>query len=293
MNIEEFSNEIGISTEYLLRLTRNVEKLYKTSYIDKKNGSKRKIEAPNQELKGLQRWILDNVLSKIEFPNAVCGYVTKKSIKNNAKVHIGKSYILIIDIENFFPSIPYSKILNVFEKQCNLERDCAILFTKLNTLNNHLPQGGVCSPSLSNCVFKSIDVQIETYCMGKRIPYTRYADDLTFSANLKDTLFEVKQFTEQILVKQGFKPNISKTRIISGQGPLRVTGINLNNNQLSIGNKKKKKLRSQLLEYILNDNKEHEKEILGMLSFLRNIEPDKYDSFLKYIVKLKNMKKIK
>jgi len=149
-----------------------------------------------------------------------------------------------------------------------------------------LPQGGVSSPALANAVFFAIDEKLISICESQRIAYTRYADDLTFSTNYKDRLIKLIAKANEIIEENGFHTNSDKTRLMSGQGPLRVTGLNLNNEQVSIGRDKKRQLRAELHSYFVKGDHTRENEIFGMLSYLRFIEPESYQKMKSYCKKM-------
>ena len=54
-DLQELAKGIGINKSYLLRLSQNHDKCYKSYYIEKKSGAMRIIDAPNRELKAVQR----------------------------------------------------------------------------------------------------------------------------------------------------------------------------------------------------------------------------------------------
>jgi retron-type reverse transcriptase len=115
------------------------------------------------------------------------------------------------------------------------------VLANLCTYKGYLPQGAVTSPSISNIIFSTIDDQIQSLCSKKRVSYTRYADDLSFSSNNKQVLIETVDIVKsEIISKSIFKINETKSRLMSGQKANIVTGLRLNSNKLSIGNKKKK-----------------------------------------------------
>ena len=93
---------------------------------------------------------------------------------------------------------------------------------------------------MSNIVFKPTDDDIQTLCKGKRINYTRYADDLTFSSNNIKRLEEVVDLVKDILPKRGYKINNNKYRFMSGKYAKKVTGLTLNSGHLSIGRDRKR-----------------------------------------------------
>lgn len=154
MNKVTFLKIIGLSNDYIKNLSTNKDKCYKIFYKKKRSGGQRMIFAPNKELKGVQRVILDNIIS--EFPTHSCATAYKKgaSIKNNAELHLDNKYIISVDICDFFSSIKFGRI---FEYLKNYEEDeVAEYISKICTYNGFLPQGAVTSPAISNVVFSKL-----------------------------------------------------------------------------------------------------------------------------------------
>ena len=290
METIDISNALKIPLLYLNKLARNSDKLYYSYYIKKKSGKFRTIDSPNKELKGVQRWINTYYLDQIVLPDCVHGFRKNHSIRTNASPHLGRKYIYCIDLKDFFPTITFSDVQSLF-KSLGFSDDASTVLANLCTYKGYLPQGAVTSPSISNIVFSSIDKEIQSLCSKRRVNYTRYADDLSFSSNNKQVLVEVVDLVKsEIISKSTFNINETKSRLMSGQKANIVTGIRLNSNKLSIGNRKKKLLRAKLHDYIINENTTDESKLLGDLAFLRSIEPTTYDDFKKYIIKLKNKK---
>lgn len=286
MTNQIFSEQINLPLKYLLRLAKNADKLYNVFYIPKKSGAFRQIESPSRELKGIQRWILDNIISKTDIPDCVTGYKKNVGIKKNASIHLGFKYVICIDIKDFFPSIKKENVYSYFIENC--DSNCAKMLSNLCTYGGKLPQGAVTSPALSNCVFRKIDDDIDFICRQKRIQYSRYADDITISSNNKDRLLSISEKVKDLIQENGYIINTNKTRILSGRSRIRITGINVNNNKLSIGRKKKQELRAAFHHMIIKKNDVNENRIMGALTFLRYIEPGKYETFKKYINNLVN-----
>jgi len=66
-----------------------------------------------------------------------------------------------------------------------------------------------------------------------------------------------------------------------------VTGLLLNSGQLTVGRDRKRKVRAAAYNYFIKKDKSvNENRLLGMLAFMRDIEPDFYKKFLKYCHKL-------
>lgn len=291
MSPEELANKIGIQPFMLKRLSLRAERCYFSFYKNKKSGSKRTIDAPNQELKGIQAWILRNILEHIDVHNSCHGFVKNRGIRTNAKQHLNKKYVCRLDLKDFFPSIDITRVKQVFKKYTNDVVSAEIL-SRLCTFQSYLPQGAVTSPAISNIVFIKCDKSIEKTCGAKRIIYTRYADDLTFSSNNRERIFETISKVKKIIHKNGFEINNNKTQFFGGKGPIRVTGVNLNPGYLSIGRRRKRELRASIHNLIIKESKDVDiNKTLGMLSFLRDIEPMNYDKTVKYLKRLKTIKR--
>jgi len=61
-------------------------------------------------------------------------------------------------------------------------REISSLLTNLCVFKGRLPQGAPTSPKLANLVSAKLDARIHGYAGPKGIVYTRYADDITLSA---------------------------------------------------------------------------------------------------------------
>ncbi|WP_407361526.1 reverse transcriptase family protein [Microbacterium sp. LBN7] len=66
------------------------------------SSSRRRIAAPHDEIRTVQRWILDNVLADIPVHPAAFAYVKNRSAPECARQHLGASWIVKLDIQNFF-----------------------------------------------------------------------------------------------------------------------------------------------------------------------------------------------
>lgn len=287
MTKETLSLEIGLPVQYLVRLSQRSDRCYQSFYKRKSSGAKRRIDAPNKELKGIQSWILRNILSQANLSKSAHGFIQGKGIKTNAVEHCDQRYLLCMDIEDFFPTIDDNKVYQVFYELVK-NKETAQILTGLTCFKKHLPQGAVTSPMLANIVFYPIDEQLTNLSQKRRITYTRYADDLSFSGNVKPRVLEMMNQCEQILNKNNFKVKRSKTRIMSGKGAKIITGLRINKGKPSIGRVRKKELRAAIHNLIVKKNETADSHwIIGMLSFLKDIEPKTYESFINYIDTLK------
>ena len=93
------------------------------------SGAERVILAPAAGLKSIQK-CLNLILQTIYVPHpAATGFVPRKSIVDNAKIHSGSLYVYNIDLKDFFPSIDQARVwgrlkhppFNLNEKNGTLE----------------------------------------------------------------------------------------------------------------------------------------------------------------------------
>lgn len=281
-NIQELAEKIGINRSYLLVLSKNHNKCYQSYYLKKRSGVRRMIDAPNSELKAIQRWVLRNILEKQPVSDRAHGFRRKRGIKTNAKFHLNRRVIMCLDIKDFFPSIKSIHVFPIFDRIFN-NKDVAEILCNLCTYKERLPQGAATSPALSNIVFRKTDDKISEICNQRGVDYTRYADDLTFSSNDFSHLQDLKSEIEKILREHGFQLNHKKTRFLTGKGRKLVTGLLLNSGKLTVGRRRKRYIRAALFNYVVKGDKNVKmNKLAGTLAFIRDIEPDFYRSFLKY-----------
>jgi RNA-directed DNA polymerase len=292
--LSNITERIGINENYFNHLVYNSDKFYKSYYIKKTHGGKRVIDAPNFEVKSIQAWILKNILEKQEISDRANGFVHRRSIKTHALYHINKKYILCIDIKDFFNTIKLDQVKELFTKILNND-NLAEKLSLVCTFKGYLPQGGVTSPFISNLIFFDLDEKIKEICDSINVNYSRYADDLTFSSNYFNHLEYVKKEIYRIIKESRFTINNKKTRFLTGKNRMLVTGIILNSGKLTTGRKRKRNLRAAFFNYYYKGEKDTNDidKIIGMLSFIRSIEPYYYKKFINYKKKLDSKIKIK
>jgi len=130
---------------------------------------------------------------------------------------------MVIDIKDFFPSIKQKQIKYVF-KELGFPVKVTILLTDLCTLDGRLPQGAPTSPALANIVFSPVDDHLTNLAKEWECQYTRYADDIVFSGNVRFTN-KHKLRAVKIIEKASFLINPRKTRIIGSGGRQIVAGL--------------------------------------------------------------------
>lgn len=170
-------------------------------------------------------------------------FAKKKSIVDNAKAHVNNTCLINMDIKDFFTSIKFYEVYKIF-KYYGYTKEISFALTKLCTFQGKLPQGSPTSPVLSNIVCLKLDKRLSLLAKKYNATYTRYADDITFSGG--SGIEKVKEICEKILHDEQFEVNMAKTRISYHHERQEVTGLIVNNGQISINRKYKREIYKNL-----------------------------------------------
>ncbi|MBC8035141.1 MAG: RNA-directed DNA polymerase [Chitinophagaceae bacterium] len=237
---------------------------YQHFYLPKKSGGKRLISAPMPRLKAVQNWILHNILYRIKNSDAAHGFVPGRSIVTNATPHVGKELVINIDLRDFFPSVAYKRVKGLFVKLGYSEQLATILGLLCTepdvdeiVLDNrkyyvakterHLPQGAQSSPAITNLICYKLDKRFEGLAARHGYSYTRYADDMTFSANGEgiEKAGQLMAFVKKVIKEEGFTIHPEKLRVMRKGDKREVTGVVVND-KLSIDRETLRKFRALL-----------------------------------------------
>lgn len=164
-------------------------------FIDKKR--KIIILPRKSRIRTLQEKIFKILFNDECLPDSVCGYVRGKSYFDFLTPHKKNDFFLRVDIKKFFDSITKDNINRLIQQKLKIndESEKKILndfLLELALFDDSLAQGFVSSPLLSNIYFREADKRIEQFCINNNVTYSRYADDLLFSA--KVDLFKGTKF---------------------------------------------------------------------------------------------------
>lgn len=229
----DLASFLSIDALMLRSMVRNKAKHYRSFEIKKKTGGVRTIDAPRTFLKVAQWWILDTILRKAPVSLNSTGFSPGNSFIANAREHLGCRHLLNVDIRDFFPSIGYSAVFQVF-RSFGYNIDVSDMLAELCTLDAKLPQGSPTSPSLSNLFMTEADRYIDSLSRRFGVDrYTRYADDLTFSSQqrIPDMFLEELQ---AILKVYGLALNTTKTRFMGPNQAKEVTGLILGRDDVAL-----------------------------------------------------------
>ena len=241
--LASIEQDLGFPAKTLYGLSNNLDKHYHNVFIPKSDGSKRKLSVPDLILKRVQRAIADNLLVQYPISRYAMAYKTGSSVQRNAAVHVGKKKLLKLDIEGFFDNILYSRVKDIVFNEEKYSEPIRILLTMLCYYKESLPQGAPTSPAITNIIMYDFDERVGSFCNQRKIAYTRYCDDMTFSGDFD--MAEVISFVRDELKKLGLFLKNRKTAVISGNKRQTVTGIVVNE-KLNIAKEYKKKIRQEM-----------------------------------------------
>jgi RNA-directed DNA polymerase len=281
--IESIASKTGLSIYYLKRVSTTAGFRYKQFEIKKRNPKDcndfRVISQPSKQVKYLQRVLIKNIFKHLPIHESVYSYKEGVNILDHAKLHLHNRYLLRIDFENFFPSIKRTDIELLLQKtELRLSVDDIKFICDLVCLNDGLTIGAPSSPILSNAVLYSLDKNWFENSKGKKITYSRYADDIYFSTNipniLSDHLQEFQAFINTFNSPK-LKINNHKSVFTSKKRKRVVTGLVLNSkDEISLGRNRKRELKALVHRYVLKAlNEEEFKYLKGYLSFALQTEP--------------------
>jgi len=265
-------------------MARGASGYYKKFSLPKKNGGERLICCPSRKLKSVQAWILKNILNQGQVADSASGFLPGKNIGDNAQRHIGGSFFLCLDLEDFFPSISEERVYKIFRK-LGIKPGISRLFTRLCTCEGKLPQGSPASPALSNLACYRLDQRIKGLCRKRGVVYSRYADDLTFSAGSPGLLCGIKGMVQRIIREEDLEINKEKTRFLGPCKCRKVTGMVVGNGLVGIGRKQKRKLRAGIHHLAKKNVNGDERQKLiqhldGWLAFLNGVDKTAYQQLM-------------
>lgn len=228
---------LGVSLPLLrwLRDTRH-DRHYRRFSIPKRGGGKRWIESPRIFLKVTQRFILHHILAGQPVHDTVHSFVPASqagALRNsitNARRHLAQPYLAKIDIKDFFGSLRYQLVEEMLGDSGLVNADARRLLARLCTRRSSLPQGAPTSPMISNLILRRFDENMARLCRELDLVYTRYADDITVSGDVREDVELAAYFARNGLTGEPLKlpVNERKSRILSSGQQQRVTGVIVN-----------------------------------------------------------------
>ena len=245
--LEHLGHLISVNSETLRSFVERRDDFYRVFRVKKRprpgwgaapRRASRTICVPSPALMHTQRWIAQNILNAVDPHPASFAFAPRRSLLNAASCHAGCSWLIKLDLRNFFESISERRAYRVF-RQLGYGGLISFEFARICTRSpaasaiasgalapgppyparpqGFLPQGAPSSPMLANLAVRRLDDRLQALADGRRWVYTRYADDLAFSTNRPSTRQQAAAIAREVkreIQDFGLICNESKTTII-------------------------------------------------------------------------------
>lgn len=292
--IIRLSQVSGLSTSDVRSICINAPKMYKTYDVYKADGvSTREIAHPAREVKILQRVFLDEILSGLPIHDCATAYRPGRSLVDNVKPHVANGPVLKMDFRKFFPSFKgldwqsYCRESGILVDEEDIHLSESLLFRRAAKGRPlELAIGAPSSPTISNILMYKFDELVFQRAGEQYVTYTRYADDLTFSAPRTGFLQGIQSIVART-VREIKHPSLTihpdKTRFVTTKFGRHVTGLTISlDGRVTAGQYRKRQIRAGLHKFAKGDlDQDQAARLAGLLAFVSSVEPD-------YLAKLKD-----
>ncbi|MGM0558092.1 MAG: reverse transcriptase family protein [Myxococcota bacterium] len=264
--------------------------------IPKKSGGSRVIMAPKEQLRDVQRRLLRRLVDELPVSDYAHGFRTGRSIKTNAEPHVGKRFVIGMDLEDFFGSVHFGRVrglLIAYGYSFPLATTLALLMTEAErqpveledgiryapVSRRYTVQGAPTSPGICNAIAMKLDHRLAGLADTYGYAYTRYADDIAFSGDDEDAIGTLLSVTREIAEDEGFAVNESKTRVMHSGQRQQIAGVVVNE-ELGLSRKERRRLRAMIHRLSQEDAPAPEdiEHVEGKLAYLQMLNPDQAEA---------------
>jgi RNA-directed DNA polymerase len=303
---------------------------YKMFAVKKRSGGRRFIHAVSGQLIVVQQFVNVEILQHATPHPCSFAFHRNGGIRKCATVHCRARWLFQYDLSDFFYNITEMDVFRVFAHlgyrkllSFELARLCTTIHLPrhlkgLLHLHKHLldervpyykgftavgvlPQGAPTSPMLSNLVAEKLDLQLHDFAIENGFVFTRYADDLTFSARSLPksmSIGAIHRRIVRIIRSCGFKENGKKIRIAGPGSKKIVLGLLVDGEQPRISKEMYHRIDRHLhaaMKYGVAATANHERfdsaygffnHLSGLISFVKDVDRERWDEFHERFSKL-------
>lgn len=323
----------GVSYETLRAIVnrRRETSNYRMFAVEKRSGGRRFIHSVSTELFRVQQFINEAILQPQAPHGCSFAFHSSGGVRKCAERHCRARWLFQFDLKDFFYDVTELDAFRIFQTMgyrellaFEMARLCTtthlprwqkrLLYRDITREVNAdmaseglkqlpypnrlgpvgvLPQGAPSSPMLSNLAAMELDIALHSYAVQTGLIYTRYADDLTFSAYELGSLkiAEINRAIVNRIRKARFRENEKKTRI-AGPGSRKVVlGLLVDQERPRISKETYKRIDSHLHAvpiYGWQSTSEHwgfdsafgfHNHLSGLISFVKDVDLVRWQEF--------------
>ncbi len=251
-SLEGLAQILDYSVTTLIQTAEHSSRYYRpNSPVIKPDGRTRQTYRVISPLNDLQDRILKSIFHQVEFPAYLQGSIkatgTPRGYIVDATLHAKYRVTISDDIKDFFPSIKYNLILEIWRDFFRCPTDVAHILAQLTTYHGFIPQGAKTSSYLANLVFWDTEPQLESELKQRGFVYTRSVDDINVSSNKRVTRADIGFVTAKVygmLSKKRLKPNRRKRHIQMPAHRKTVHNLNINSGVPTMPKRERSKIRA-------------------------------------------------
>ena len=217
--------ELDLDNEQGISLLKSIPQQYRDYRVPKKSQGSRLLHIPSVTLKKLQRQLLAYLYSFWQAPAYQFAAIFGRSFVDHARRHANRNYVAVMDLKDCFGQINQAKIATALS-QLGCDNEASELICSLVLFRESLPQGAPTSPFLANLAMSAMDKRLVEFCRPKGINYSRYLDDLAFSAD--HNFRQLRGPISSLIQHQGFQLSAEKSKFMGRHQPQVVTGLQVN-----------------------------------------------------------------
>lgn len=260
--------------------------------IDKRHSNeKRRINAPNRELKKIQSRIL-YLLQKVIRPDWLISGEKGKCYIDNGKIHLNGRFLLAMDIRKFYDNCSREPVYQFFIQKMKTSPDAAQILTDIVTFEAGIPTGCPTSQMIAFYAYMDMFIEINEVAKRRGCRFSLYVDDMTFSSSEPFDPQRLGREIDLVLRKYGHKPKYSKMKYYSANDYKPVTGTIITPDQMLVApNKLQATIYQgfQDIKYVVGkttctaDEAKRITTLNGQVQAARNIEQGKFPEILRIV----------
>lgn len=307
--LRHLSHLTEVGHGYLREIVQRTADGYSVYDIKKRDGTSRSIAAPDDQLQTVQRWLLDNVYSKMANHSSSYAYQKGVSVTSCAAAHIGATWLIHLDLKDFFHQTDERDVYHLLRRHrysALVAFELARISTRMpskpqewlpskyeelparRTLDGvpyalhrlgYLPQGAPSSGAISNTLAHSMDVELAELALSRGLAYSRYSDDLTFSGHAdfnRQSAEKSLQLLQRTVVESGYEVNAKKSRIVAPGRSIEILGVLVDGDRLRVTKRIRKRIEHHLRGIELHGIAAHQAhegfhDPIGMMNHIRGV----------------------